>query len=55
MSKPYNDPVFCTRCGDIFQEGDDYYDTPFGDYCPDCFDAIVRDWKRYVGDTIERC
>lgn len=55
MIEPYDDPIICERCGDTLHDGDDYYDTPFGDYCPDCFDVIVRDWKRYVGDTIERC
>lgn len=45
----------CIRCGDIMTFGQEYYDTPSGIYCEDCFDFIVRRyWKRYVGDVIDR-
>jgi hypothetical protein len=45
----------CSKCGDVMFPGDDFYDTPGGTYCPDCFDSIVNNiWKRCVGDTIER-
>lgn len=47
--------IICWQCHAVLYKNEDYYDTPFGNYCPDCMDAIVRDWKCVVGDTIERC
>ena len=45
----------CDRCGDVLERGDSYYETPTGNYCPDCMDWIQRHlWLRYVGDTVER-
>lgn len=55
MIEPYDDPIICERCGDTLHDRDDYYDTPIGKFCPDCFDDLVLDWKRYVGDVFERC
>lgn len=55
MIEPYDDPIICEHCGDTLHDGDDYYDTPIGKFCPDCFDDLVLDWKRYVGDVFERC
>jgi len=50
-----DETMHCDRCGDILRQGDVYYDTPGGCYCPDCFDFIVnRIWTRFVGDVIDR-
>lgn len=47
--------VVCRRCQDVLVRGDDYYDTPLGAYCPDCYEALVdRLWKKTVGDTVDR-
>lgn len=55
MSKPYDEPIICEHCSDTLHDGDDYYDTPIGKFCSDCLDAMTYEWRRYVGDTIERC
>lgn len=45
----------CDRCGDLLERGDSYYETPTGNYCPDCMDWIERHlWLRHIGDTVER-
>ena len=47
--------VVCLRCQDVLVQGDDYYATPIGTFCPDCFDALVdRVWRKTVGDTVDR-
>lgn len=47
--------IRCDRCGDVMLDGDDYYENDCGCYCPDCFDWLEsNEWKRIVGDTIER-
>jgi hypothetical protein len=55
MPESYDDPIICEHCSDTLHEGDDYYGTPLGDYCPDCWYALTRSWRCRVGDTIERC
>ncbi len=45
----------CETCGDRLQPGDDYFEFPTGErLCPDCMEAALRRWKRWVGDTVER-
>ena len=45
----------CEYCGDLLRPGDDYFEFPTGErLCPDCMEAALRRWKRWVGDTVER-
>ena len=45
----------CEQCGDLLLPGDDYFESPTGvRLCPDCMEAALRRWKRWVGDTVER-
>ena len=43
----------CEQCGDLLLPGD--FEFPTGErLCPDCMEAALRRWKRWVGDTVER-
>lgn len=45
----------CETCGDLLLPGADYYEAPDGRrLCPDCMEAALRRWKRWVGDTVDR-
>lgn len=48
------DVVTCVRCREDMRLGDDYYETPIGDFCPDCAEALFESWRRTMGDVIER-
>ena len=55
MRKQTDAPAYCRRCRESFRPGDTYYDVPGeGIFCPDCMEAALRRWKRWVGDTVER-
>jgi len=40
--------VSCVRCGEVFQPGDEYYDTGDRCYCPDCWEAFAESLRHIM-------